>query len=210
MGWNLPGGLENLQMTNQAKPSGCYSTPVRTQIITDRDRKRLTYVLHFVPWRDTRKKKKNTHTSPARQMSPMQISPLDGHTLSLSGPGAPACSQGWNKRYRWTILRFPSLPPSPFIHRRVIGSQFELPLCPLWTHFPPTECGRLMAESSRRGFSSASMGALNSLRQFPPVLHSEGGKGGGKMVNEKNKMGEEKKKQNKDGQTWLWLHQTPW
>lgn len=59
-----------------------------------------------------------------------------------------------------------------FIHRRVIGSQFELPLCLLWAHFALTECGRLMATSSQGRLASASMSALNSLHQFPPVLLS--------------------------------------
>lgn len=59
-----------------------------------------------------------------------------------------------------------------FIHSRVIGSQFELPLCLLWAHFALTECGRLMAMSSQGRLASASMSALNSLHQFPPVLRS--------------------------------------
>lgn len=144
--------------------------------------------------RQERKKREREKTPPLPdKWAPCRFHPWMG-TLSLSGPAAPACSQGWNKRCRWTILRLPSLPPSPFIHRRVIGSQFELPLCPLWTHFPPTECGRLMAKSSQKGVRLSKHGRPKFITPISPCLalqrrKREGGRvmARERMVNERNK-----------------------
>lgn len=92
------------------------------------------------------------------------------HTISRPLWSCDACRVKINV----TAEPYCTLPPLSisFIHSRVIGSQFELPLCLLWAHFALTECGRLMATSSRGRLASASMSALNSLHQFPPVLCS--------------------------------------
>lgn len=106
------------------------------------------------------------------------------HRSSISRPSR--CCDAGRVKINVTAEPYCALPPLSisFIHRRVIGSQFELPLCLLWAHFALTECGRLMATSSRGRLASASMSALNSLHQFPPVLrspthtHKNGGKKG--------------------------------
>lgn len=92
------------------------------------------------------------------------------HTISRPLWSCDACRVKINVTAE-PYCTFPPLSIS-FIHSRVIGSQFELPLCLLWAHFALTECGRLMATSSQGRLASASMSALNSLHQFPPVLCS--------------------------------------
>lgn len=100
----------------------------------------------------------STHTSPYRHSISRPLRSCNARRVKINVTAEPYCA----------------LPPLSisFIHRRVIGSQFELPLCLLWAHFALTECGRLMATSSQGRLASASMSALNSLHQFPPVLRS--------------------------------------
>lgn len=99
-----------------------------------------------------------THTHTQRHTISRPLWSCDGCRVKINVTAEPYCT----------------LPPLSisFIHSRVIGSQFELPLCLLWAHFALTECGRLMATSSQGRLASASMSALNSLHQFPPVLCS--------------------------------------
>lgn len=101
------------------------------------------------------------------------------HTHTCAHPNnsilRPSCSCTVHRvKINVTAEPYCALPPFSisFIHKRVIGSQFELPLCLLWANFGLTECGRLMATSSQGRLASASMSALNSLHQFPPVLSS--------------------------------------
>lgn len=101
-----------------------------------------------------------------------KCSPLSSFSHFIHTPFCSCAVSG--VKINVTAEPYCALPPLSisFIHRRVIGSQFELPLCLLWANFALTECGRLMATSSQGRLASASMSALNSLHQFPPVLHS--------------------------------------
>lgn len=121
-----------------------------------------------------------TTTSLDKRGPQKETSPLSRHTHTLTPPHRHSISRPLRscdaRRVKINVTAEPycALPPLSisFIHRRVIGSQFELPLCLLWAHFALTECGRLMATSSQGRLASASMSALNSLHQFPPVLRS--------------------------------------
>lgn len=138
-----------------------------------RELQQKAFATHFTPWwRETQHPQINedlrkslhpwadTHilTPPHRDTISRPLRSYDARRVKINVTAEPYCA----------------LPPLSisFIHRRVIGSQFELPLCLLWAHFALTECGRLMATSSQGRLASASMSALNSLHQFPPVPHS--------------------------------------
>lgn len=111
----------------------------------------------------------------ANNLHPSAVPHSHTHTQTHT-PFPGICASYAARRVKINVTAEPycALPllSTSFIHRRVIGSQFELPLCLLWAHFALTECGRLMATSSRGRLASASMSALNSLHQFPPVLRS--------------------------------------